>query len=56
MRLRRRREGSVQLFEEPGPLALHASSQGYLGVDLADVDQEKAQALKLKEFAGRSSR
>jgi len=25
---------------------------GYLGVDLADVDQEKAQALKLKEVRG----
>jgi hypothetical protein len=42
----------VQLLEEPNPLLLHASSQGYLGVDLADVDQEKAQALKLKEVRG----
>jgi serine protease Do len=42
-----------QLIEEPNPLLLHASSsQGYLGVDLADVDQEKAQALKLKEVRG----
>ncbi|MGD0802130.1 MAG: PDZ domain-containing protein [Terracidiphilus sp.] len=31
---------------------LHTNSQGYLGVDLADVDQEKAQALKLKEVRG----
>jgi len=31
---------------------LHSNSQGYLGVDLADVDQEKAQALKLKEVRG----
>ena len=31
---------------------LLASSQGYLGVDLADVDTEKAQALKLKEVRG----
>ena len=31
---------------------LLASSQGYLGVDLADVDNEKAQALKLKELRG----
>ena len=44
--------GTVQWFEEPSPLALHSSSQGYLGVDLADVDQEKAQALKLKEVRG----
>ena len=29
-----------------------AVTQGYLGVDLADVDQEKAQALKLKEVRG----
>ena len=38
--------------EEPSPQLLHASSQGYLGVDLADVDQEKAQALKLKDIRG----
>jgi hypothetical protein len=44
--------GVVQWFEEPSPLALHSNSQGYLGVDLADVDQEKAQALKLKEVRG----
>ncbi len=44
--------GTVQWFEEPSPLALHSSSQGYLGVDLADVDQERAQALKLKEVRG----
>ncbi len=44
--------GIVQWFEESGPLALHSSSQGYLGVDLADVDQEKAQALKLKDVRG----
>ena len=44
--------GIVQVYEEPSPLALHSSSQGYLGVDLTDVDQEKAQALKLKEVRG----
>jgi len=43
--------GLVQLVQEPGPLLLH-SSQGYLGVDVADVDQEKAQALKLREVRG----
>jgi serine protease Do len=43
-----------QLFVESSPLLqlLHSSSQGYLGVDLADVDAEKAQALKLKEVRG----
>lgn len=44
-----------QIVEGPGPLLLGhgaGSSQGYLGVDLSDVDQEKAQALKLKEVRG----
>ena len=45
--------GITILFHDPSPLLLHSStSQGYLGVDLADVDQEKAQALKLKEVRG----
>jgi len=45
--------GVVELVQEGSPLLLHsASSQGYLGVDVADVDQEKAQALKLKEVRG----
>ncbi len=44
---------AVQLRRGPGQmLLLHSSSQGYLGVDLADVDNEKAQALKLKEVRG----
>jgi hypothetical protein len=38
--------------EEASPQLLHSSSQGYLGVDLTDVDQEKAQSLKLKEVRG----
>ena len=42
----------VELLQDPSPLAVHASTQGYLGVDLADVDQEKAQALKLKDVRG----
>jgi membrane-associated protease RseP (regulator of RpoE activity) len=42
--------GNANLF--PSPQMLHTNSQGYLGVDLADVDQEKAQALKLKEVRG----
>ena len=43
--------GIIDLIQEPSVL-LHSNSQGYLGVDLADVDQEKAQALKLKEVRG----
>jgi len=42
----------VDLVQEPSPLLLHSGSQGYLGVDVADVDQEKAQAFKLKEVRG----
>jgi S1-C subfamily serine protease len=30
----------------------HSVSQGYLGVELADVDQQKAQALRLKQVRG----
>jgi len=45
-------EGVVQFLEDPLPLLVHSGSQGYLGVDIADVDQEKAQALKLKEVRG----
>jgi membrane-associated protease RseP (regulator of RpoE activity) len=40
------------LLRMPPLLLLHAGSQGYLGVDVADVDSEKAQALKLKEMRG----
>jgi C-terminal processing protease CtpA/Prc len=40
-----------KLAEGTSPLLL-ASSRGYLGVELADVDTEKAQALKLKEVRG----
>jgi len=42
----------VELIQEPSPLLAHGATQGYLGVDLADVDQEKAQALKLKDVRG----
>jgi serine protease Do len=44
--------GGVDLLEAPGAMLLGSSSQGYLGVDLADVDQEKAQALKLRDVGG----
>jgi predicted metalloprotease with PDZ domain len=42
----------AKLLNVPSPLLLHSRSQGYLGVDLADVDPQKAQALKLKEVRG----
>jgi hypothetical protein len=45
--------GVMELAQEPSPLFLHSSSsQGYLGVDFVDVDQEKAQVLHLKEVRG----
>ena len=39
------------LVESSNPV-LHSSSQGYLGVEIVDVDSDKAQALKLKEPHG----
>jgi len=45
------KRGIIDLIQEPSAL-LHSNSHGYLGVDLADVDPEKAQALKLKEVRG----
>ena len=41
-----------QAIEESGPFAVHAVTQGYLGVDLGDVDADRAQALKLKDVRG----
>ena len=40
------------LFAEPSPLAIHTSPPGYLGVDVTDVDADKAQSLKLKDVRG----
>jgi serine protease Do len=40
------------IFEQPSPLAIHTSPVGYLGVDVTDVDADKAQTLKLKEVRG----
>lgn len=40
------------IFADPEPLVAHASPAGYLGVDVTDVDADKAQALKLKEAHG----
>jgi len=42
----------AHLLHEHNPFLLFVGSQGYLGVDLADIDNEKAQALKLKETRG----
>ena len=42
----------IQYVELPNPLLLHNNAQGYLGVDLMDVDTEHQQALKLKELRG----
>jgi len=42
----------IQFIEDPIPLLVHGSSQGYLGVYITDVDSDKAQALKLKEVRG----
>jgi membrane-associated protease RseP (regulator of RpoE activity) len=40
------------MFHDPSPFAAQAAMVGYLGVDVADVDASKAQALKLKEVRG----
>jgi len=42
----------VEILEDPIPLLVHGGSQGYLGVCIADVEADKAQALKLKEVRG----
>jgi membrane-associated protease RseP (regulator of RpoE activity) len=43
----------VELLPGTSPLLLHSSSsQGYLGAYVEDVDNDKAQALKLKEVRG----
>jgi serine protease Do len=41
-----------QILEEPNPLLLHSSSQGYLGVLVGDVDNDSANKLKLKDVHG----
>jgi serine protease Do len=41
-----------QIVEEPIPLLLHSSSQGYLGVMVGDVDSDSANKLKLKDVRG----
>ncbi len=42
----------TQIVEEPNPLLLHSSSQGYLGVLVGDVDSDSANKLKLKDVRG----
>ncbi len=49
--LRAQGDSVTDFFANPSPLLTH-SSQGYLGVDIADVDPEKAQQLKLKDVRG----
>ncbi|MFZ0304290.1 MAG: PDZ domain-containing protein [Terracidiphilus sp.] len=44
-------ESVMDFFANPFPSLSH-TSQGYLGVEIADVDQEKAQQLKLKDVRG----
>jgi serine protease Do len=42
----------TQIVDEPNPLLLHSSAQGYLGVLVGDVDPDSASKLKLKEVKG----
>jgi serine protease Do len=42
----------ASIFSDPDPLVGHTSPVGYLGVEITDVDADKAQALKLKEVRG----
>ncbi|HEY1804367.1 MAG TPA: PDZ domain-containing protein [Terracidiphilus sp.] len=39
-------------MEDTSPLLAHAGVPGYLGVDVSDVDSDKAQTLKLKDGRG----
>ncbi len=49
--LRAQAESVMDFFANPFPSLSH-TSQGYLGVEIEDVDQEKAQQLKLKDVRG----
>src|SRR5208282_531145 len=45
--------GEIAPFlEDTSPLLAHTSVPGYLGVDVSDVDADKAQTLKLKDAHG----
>ncbi len=45
-------QGLAPFFEDTSPLLAHTGTPGYLGVDVSDVDVDRAQALKLKEVRG----
>jgi serine protease Do len=42
----------IDIVDEPTLLLLHTRSQGFLGVDVGDVDQDRAQVLHLKDTHG----
>jgi S1-C subfamily serine protease len=42
----------IQFIEKPTLLLLHSHAQGFLGVDVGDLDQDRAQALHLKDTHG----
>ncbi|WP_263350246.1 PDZ domain-containing protein [Acidicapsa acidisoli] len=42
----------IDVLDEPTLLLLHSKSQGFLGVDVGDVDADRAQALHLKDTRG----
>jgi hypothetical protein len=39
------------IFADPDPLLVHASPAGYLGVEVSDVDADKAQASSSRKCA-----
>jgi len=51
-RARAQAQELAPFFQDPSPLAIHANPSGYLGVEVTDVDADKAQSLKLKEVRG----
>jgi serine protease Do len=42
----------IQFLDDSNPLLARSSTPGYLGVDVVDVDADKAQSLRLKEVRG----
>lgn len=42
----------TEILQEPNLLLLHSHAQGFLGVDVGDLDQDKAQTLHLKDTHG----
>ncbi len=45
-------QGLAPFVDDTSPLLAHSSTAGYLGVDVSDVDADKAQTLKLKDVRG----